>query len=134
MDSPSSFAAFVGTISVHSVVKNDLNAVHCQDGGYKQVRVSDFQHRQPKCGYGPSFPESRINNSGSYYAVDGARITQPDLYISSNLAVHGIEKILYTVSGDGHDQLTTPFQPKPEGEPIASSALSRFLVLSWFLL
>ncbi|KAF3451196.1 hypothetical protein FNV43_RR07289 [Rhamnella rubrinervis] len=82
----------------------------------QRLTFSDLQRFQANVRLPTLLPGKSIlitGNSVSDYIVDGARVTQPDLYISSTLAVHGIEKILdYTVYGDGLDLLTKPFQPR----------------------
>ncbi|XP_050368822.1 FAS1 domain-containing protein SELMODRAFT_448915-like [Argentina anserina] len=53
-------------------------------------------------------------NSDSNFTVDGATITQPDVYVTNNVVVHGVARVLdYSVYGVA----TVDSKPKPERQP-----------------
>ncbi|XP_062094577.1 FAS1 domain-containing protein SELMODRAFT_448915-like [Humulus lupulus] len=55
------------------------------------------------------------NNSRINYTIDGSQITQPDIYSTGNIAVHGVGAVFnYSIFGDGFDLLPKPSKPEPE--------------------
>ncbi|KAM6575243.1 hypothetical protein CsatA_023570 [Cannabis sativa] len=54
------------------------------------------------------------NNSRINFTIDGSLITQPDIYSTGNIAVHGVGSVFnYSVFGDGLDLLPKSSNPEP---------------------
>ncbi|XP_015880550.4 uncharacterized protein LOC107416555 [Ziziphus jujuba] len=84
----------------------------------QRLSFSDLQLFKPNARLPTLLPGKSIvitSNNRSNFSVDGSPITQPDLYITATIAVHGVGAILdYTVYGDGLDLLP---KPTSEGQP-----------------
>ncbi|PQQ00165.1 formin-like protein 13 [Prunus yedoensis var. nudiflora] len=90
----------------------------------QRLIFSELQLFEPKSRLPTLLPGKSIlitNASRSNFSLDGAPLTQPDLYVSATVAVHGVGAILeYSVYGDGLNLLPKPNSQQGQQQPLPS--------------
>ncbi|CAL9016119.1 unnamed protein product [Prunus brigantina] len=88
----------------------------------QRLIFSELQLFEPKSRLPTLLPGKSIlitNASRSNFSLDSAPLTQPDLYVSATVAVHGVGAILeYSVYGDGLNLLPKPNSQQGQQQPL----------------